>query len=641
MINRCLIDLTRPSIRRASVLLELASARSHLFLVTCALAPLFLSLLPSIVHAGQKQPDLVTIANDRTWQRLLYYDRDAKRSDVVSTDYFLSPQGRNNPLEELKATLKAYSAPFVEKADQHARCRFPARYLWLSQRLTLDDYQVIPSQCASLKKSRDRVKLNSISLMYVTGYLGNPASSFGHSFIKLNTRNNFSKSSLFDLSISYGADVPENENVFLYIYRGLFGKYEAKISDKYFYSDDLVYSSTEFRDIWEYELKLSDQQLLFFQLHIWEIIGKRFQYYFLHRNCGYELSRMLEVVIDDDLVESADFYFLPIETFHSLAEISPEKSPVGDVIYHPSGQKLVYEHYQRLTDREKQLVNMAMENDRLDISLLETQEESRQIAIVNFLLEYHNYLLTREPNNKAYEAAKQKLLIKRFGLSPREAAEVRIDRYTSPTGGDKPGLLVTKYKYFESGNDFLTLGYAPYAVQSLGRNDMNGNELIMLNTEFGVNEDDIFLDRFDIIKIKSFDRFHIPLEDKLPLSWKIEAAVENVDYEDHDELLGYFRGGIGKTWLQGRSFLGYVMINGGLYSRDDSVLVTPEIGVRLDLGFARALLKVQQDYNQDGDSKSVETDFSALVPIARDISFSLEINNLDEFRASAGLQFYL
>ncbi|MGD2171211.1 MAG: DUF4105 domain-containing protein [Gammaproteobacteria bacterium] len=610
-------------------------------MVRIAIAFLFLSLTYNTVHADQHQPDLVEIADDRTWQRLLYYDRDAERSDVISIDYFLSPEGRTDPLKELTATLKAYKEPFDDKADQHARCRFPARYLWLSQRLVLDDYRVIPPQCVSLRKSQRKLQLKSISLMYVTGYLGNPASSFGHSFIKLNTRNNFGDSSLFDLSISYGADVPENENVFLYIYRGLFGKYEAKISDKYFYSDDLVFSSTEFRDIWEYQLKLTDQQLLLFQLHMWEILGQRFQYYFLHRNCGYELSRILEVVIDEDLVKSADFYFLPIETFHSLAEISSDKTIMEEVVYHPSGQKIVYENYQRLTDRERRFVKQIMDKDRLDISLLESLEEGQQIAIIDFLLEYHNYLLTREPDNEAFEESKRQLLVKRFGLAPRKAAEIEIDRYASPLASDKPGLLAAKYNDLESGDDFLTLGYSPYSAQSLGQNDMNGNELIVLNTEIGITEDDIFLDRFDFVKIKSYDRFHIPLESKLPLSWQIEAAVENIDYEDHDEHLGYFRGGIGKTWLQSRPVMGYVMFNGGLYSKGDSVLLTPEVGLRIDLGFARGLLKIEKDYNPDGDSSSTETSFSALVPIARDVAFSVEVIDHDEFRASAGLQFYM
>jgi hypothetical protein len=610
-------------------------------MVLVAVAFLFLSLLHNVAHADQHQPDLVTISNDPTWQKLLYYDRDAERSDVVSADYFLSPEGRTDPLKELTATLRAYSAPFSEDGDQHARCRFPARYLWLSQRLMLDDYQVIPPQCVSLKKNQDKVQLDSISLMYVTGYLGNPASSFGHSFIKLNTRNNFSDSSLFDLTISYGADVPDNENVFLYIYRGLFGEYQAKISDKYFFSDDLVYSSTEYRDIWEYELKLTDQQVLMFQLHIWEILGQKFQYYFLHRNCGYELSRMLEVVINDDLVKSADFYFLPIETFHSLSEVSSEKPLFSDVIYHPSERKIVHEYYQRLNDREKQYIEVIMEKDRLNFSELESLQESQQIEIVDFLLEYHNYLLTREPDNKAYEESKRKLLVKRFGLAPREAQEIEIEQYTSPVNTDKPGLLAAKYNYLKSQDDFLTLGYSPYAAQSLGRNDMNGNELIVLNTEFGVNEENIFLDRFDLIKIKSYDRYHIPLESKLPLSWQIEASVENVDHEDDGELLGYFRGGIGKTWLQSRSVLAYVMLNGGLYSEGDSVLLTPELGVRLDLGFARVLIRAQQDYNSDGDSSSLESDFAALIPIGRDVSLSIEMNDLDEFRATAGLQFYM
>jgi len=170
---------------------------------------------------------------------------------------------------------------------------------------------------------------------------------------------------------------------------------------------------------------------------------------------------------------------------------------------------------------------------------------------------------------------------------------------------------------------------------------MNGNELIVLNTEIGLNEGNLFLHRFDLIKIKSYDRYYIPLEKGLPLSWQIEASVENVDHQDNGQLLGYFQGGVGKTWLQSRSVLAYVMLNGGLYSRGDSVLVTPEIGVRLDLGFARVLIKARQDLNLDGDSSSLESDFTALFPIARDVALSIEMNDLDEFRANAGLQFYM
>lgn len=613
----------------------------HVSVVSYTFAFIILSLIPISVYAGQHNADLLSISKDAAWQRLLYYDLEKGRSDVISADYFLSPEGRSDPLKELKATLDSYSKPFPADADQHARCRFPARYLWLSERIHLANYQVIHPQCVSLKKSQEKLQLDSISLMFVTGYLGNPASSFGHSFIKLDTRNSYGDNSLFDLTISYGADVPENENVFLYIYRGLFGEYKAKISDKYFYSEDLVFSSTEFRDIWEYKLNLKDQQLLFFQLHMWEILGQQFQYYFLHRNCGYELSRILEVVIDGDLVKSADVYFLPIETFFSLSEIPPENTMFSDVIYHPSEQKVVYEHYQRLSDSEKQYVLEIMEQDKVNISILDTLEDGEQIEIIDFLLTYHKYLLTRDPDNEIFEKSKKALLVQRFNLPPRAAPEIEIEQFTPPVDSDKPGMFFAGYNYLDNQDDFFTFGYSPYAAQSLGRNNMNGNELIIMNAEIGVSEKAIFLDRFDLIRIKSFDRYHLPLENTLPLSWQLEAAVENINYENYDEFLGYFRGGIGKTWLQNRSVLGYVMVNGGLYTKGDNVLVTPEVGIRVDLGFARGLINIHKAYNLDGESDFLESKLIALAPISKDISFSIEMNYRDEFRANAGLQFYM
>ena len=45
-----------------------------------------------------------------------------------------------------------------------------------------------------------------------------------------------------------------------YIVKGLSGFYEAGFSDKYFYNQDLTYTDTEFRDMWEYKLNLTPYQ---------------------------------------------------------------------------------------------------------------------------------------------------------------------------------------------------------------------------------------------------------------------------------------------------------------------------------------------------------------------------------------------
>ena len=63
-------------------------------------------------------------------------------------------------------------------------------------------------------------------------------------------------------------------------------------------------------------------------------------------------------------------------------------------------------------------------------------------------------------------------------------------------------------------------------------------------------------------------------------------------------------------------------------------------GVRVDLGFARGRLNFIKDYNLDGESYPVESELVLLAPISKNISFTMEMNYRDDFRASAGLQFY-
>ena len=183
----------------------------------------------------------------------MHYGRDGKSSDVITTNFFLSPHGRLDPQAELSATIKAYFLPWGEDANQHARCRFPARYFWLAKQITLPDYRLHEPRCQRLAQWALFDRVQSISVLQVSGYFGNPASMFGHALIKFNTNSPDDKEGFFDLSLNFGALVPENEATLVYVVRGLFGGYKAGFSDKYFYTQDLVYSRTEFRDIWEYE----------------------------------------------------------------------------------------------------------------------------------------------------------------------------------------------------------------------------------------------------------------------------------------------------------------------------------------------------------------------------------------------------
>ena len=125
---------------------------------------------------AQTQPSLQKLAHHPQWLRLLHYEH--QQSTFISEHFFLSPNGKTDPYAELSATLQA--ATYDIENDQHPRCRFPARYLWLSKQPNKPELAQIPKACHLLNAWLAENPLTQIDLILVSGYMGNPASLFGH-----------------------------------------------------------------------------------------------------------------------------------------------------------------------------------------------------------------------------------------------------------------------------------------------------------------------------------------------------------------------------------------------------------------------------------------------------------------------------
>ena len=87
------------------------------------------------------------------------------KSDVESRSFFLSSNGKRDPQAELKATLKALLAPSADDPNQHARCKFVARFNWLQSKL---DFPVLPKQeCPLFERWANLAEATGISIVFV------------------------------------------------------------------------------------------------------------------------------------------------------------------------------------------------------------------------------------------------------------------------------------------------------------------------------------------------------------------------------------------------------------------------------------------------------------------------------------------
>ncbi len=507
-------------------------------LYTLLLSALYLSANDNYsFKAGITEEDILT---SKVWNQLLYYKNN--KSEINTKSFFLSENGKTNPKEELQKTLDSYSTENIN--DNSSICKFPDRYYYLSKYVDFKDYKPVNENCTKLNKWEYLSKTKSISLILVSGYISNPASTFGHSFLKLNLPDN----NLFSSSINYGALVPENENMFRYIVYGLSGFYEAGFSDQYFYTQDLTYTNTEFRDLWDYELDLTEEQKLQVLFHIWAVVGNKYDYYFLNKNCGFRVTEIINLVSKHDLLDKNNLWFLPVETFNDLEAKEPEL--IKNIRFIPSNKRIFNAYFDMLTDSQKLVVKNLLSNNFENREMFDPLNETDKIAILDFLMTYYKNAIITDPKNKSLEEAKKKVLIERFKYRVSKQEKVEIEEKESPAKNTDP-IEMALFTGFDSTREFTGLSFSPFKQTSLGISNLEYDNLTVLETRIGLDKENVFLDKFDLIKLTKINLDKNNLLNEFPYNWSVHIGIENFN----NDIRHFANAGIGTNLYANKSFL--------------------------------------------------------------------------------------
>lgn len=495
----------------------------------------------------------------------------------------------------------------------------------------------------------DRVK--SVSLLLVSGYLGNPASSFGHALLKLNTDSPEDDYGLFDLTLNYGALIPENENAVRYILRGLFGGYEAGFSDRYFYTQDLVYSRTEFRDIWEYRLSLSEHQRTLLILHIWEIIGRKFVYYFLTRNCALRLAELVDLVVDDLVPDRARWWYMPVQSFHRLDTIDKERSRAGkdglveSVRFIPSSKRVLAYRMQLLAREEISALNAVHRNGPSSLEAsLERFSDARKSVLLDSLLDYHKYRLMSRKGDESRELreTKRRALLARLRLPARPRPVPDIPALPSPAEGSHPMVMGISLASGQAHADaFARLTWSPFKLESVGRNSMEGGELVLLDIALGLSRDrqNIFLDQLDLVRVSSINTLRVPLAGENPWSWRLRVGTQRVDNSSATAHDGTASFGFGYAESWNTRVIGYVMTDLAVHTLAPHARMRPHVGLNVQLGGFRAWAYAgAESANYGGGFKAVWGG-KLQVSLSRRFALQAEFSNERATRTAIGTEF--
>lgn len=528
-----------------------------------------------------------------TWLRLLHLKdvgRLTQNSDIISPTFFLSRRDSRsniNPKEELQATLVAFFLPVENKGDDHAQCRFPARFFWLKKQLNVAIQGMPEIKCERLDRWAKFSSLDSISLVLVGGYFGNPASTFGHLLVKLNN-SDYKKSSgnLLDQSINYGAQVPDNEPIPLYIVKGLLGGYVSRFRDKAFYKQDRVYSRQELRDMWEYELALTTEQQRFLLYHLWEVMGMKSTYYFLKKNCAYRVAELLELATGETLTAGYQPWYLPIRLFQDLTDIEQSRY-IKQITFLPSNQRKLYHQFDQLQAQDAEFVNTLLAGDKsLTQGLLKDKSIPRQAKIIELMLAYYQYKLIDTDQDKALletlKKRKRQLLLLRLQLPiiKKDKYSLNVPKITSPATGSKPRLFSVGYGYQKKGH-FLTLGVTGihYDLLTKSYGTLANSELKVFDLRLkSVEKKALVLDYFNLLRIQKLNISPSTLYAEDDLSWRVAVGIKARNKHCDACTSAYVLTGIGKAWQVSSQLITYLMLDVQYHAKEDDVLVSPNIG---------------------------------------------------------------
>jgi hypothetical protein len=256
------------------------------------------------------------------------------RSTVGTPTFFLSPSGAHDARAELHATLKNFFDPGAAVHDgKHPQCAFIARRHWLSRRLGIGENDLPGVTCTEYERWRSTLDAQGLTLIFPESFMNNPASMFGHTLLRIDATTEEGAEEILGHAVDFTANTGGDPEI-LYILKGLFGLYPGRFGVRPYYQQLKRYSEWENRDIWEYRLHVDRDQLDFLLMHLWELRGIEFPYYFVTRNCSYELLRLLEVGMPE--LEAGDRFHgtvIPIDTVKVIVE-HPDR--VEGIRYRPS-----------------------------------------------------------------------------------------------------------------------------------------------------------------------------------------------------------------------------------------------------------------------------------------------------------------
>jgi hypothetical protein len=525
----------------------------------------------------------LNLSQTDNWKSLLHLDSTLLSSTGSTRSKgidFVTEKDLENEL--IKTTIGFLSSEPI--SDNHLICKYPARYKWLSTVLPeLGSINPV-EQCPSLKTWYQAIDAQKVSVIFPASFLNNPASAFGHTFIRFDQPNQTEQTRLLAYAVDYAAQT-QGDDALSYAFKGIFGGYSGLYSVSPFYKKVTQYSDLENRDIWEYQLAFTPEEVSMLVLHVWELRNIPFTYYYFDENCSYHILALLDVARPSlQLTRKLRTWVIPIDTIRVLDSV---QNLVGKKTFRPSA-----------VTKLKQTINSASHNSKKTVSDLlsgnfdsiEQLDKSQKAQAIDLAYEYQTYQRIKSgsenPNDKQIA---WNLLRLRSQLGHIQTSQ--LTEPAKPETGHKSAQLGLGLGF--SDQEFASEVSIRPAFHSLSDPIVGypfGSEIKFFDTSFRVSEsDNLNIEKFTALQITSLSAVDEFLN---PLSWQVRLHGERVRtfQNDIEPFVFYTDVGFGKSIAFDEQILLY-----GLLSVSGEYTEFIEDGYSIGAGPTAGLVWLQSD----------------------------------------------
>ncbi len=557
------------------------------------------------------------------------------KSTIAGDEFFVAKDGRSNPESELRATIEL----FAQNSDNDKMCLFPARYMYLKKHGLI---KTSMPKCEEFAKFRSDLSPSGVTLLFTDAYMNNPSSLFGHTLLRIDTSRKGTQ--LLAHGANYGAFTAGEENSVLFAIYGLAGGYYGGWTVKPYYDVINTYNNIENRDIWEFTLDFSQEELDFFVAHLWEVGHARTPYYFFSRNCSYMIMEVLDAVRPSlQLADKFPIHAIPIDTVKAVYRSG---NIVKGINYRPSRQAKIVHRATQMNSKQKNAFFQAVKND--DYALAELPEDEKA-DVIETAYQYVQYQFVRkefdikEYRRKSFQglAARNKLQNQKAKMSENPQGQSPLESHES--------MRITLGAGRRNGEMFQEISYRP-AYHSLTDNDyglLSGAEINFLNSRwrhYDKSKKNV-LSEFNILGIRSLapmNKMFAPISFNINLDIFRKLNPEN----DKEGYVGEFNVGSAavvellKNW-QMFIFSGLETAYGGFLPHNQYIGVNVGGGSYLNFRYFKLLAEIQQTYGTTWIANKTLYSLEGNVPLTTNLGLAAEYKYKNYRKGKSDKEFLL